>query len=76
LWKGEFAEASKNLIGLEAGSAIEEIQNCHIGIYMEGYLTHRNLLLFTFLLQHRDSLGAAFLRRPYPSNFFKNLYKG
>jgi hypothetical protein len=27
-------------------------------------------------LQHRDSLGAAFLRRPYPSNFFKNLYKG
>jgi hypothetical protein len=27
----------------EAGSAIEEIQNCHIGNYMEGYLTHRNV---------------------------------
>jgi hypothetical protein len=27
---------------LEAGSVIEEIQNCHIGNYMEGYLTHRN----------------------------------
>jgi len=31
--------------GLEAGSAIEKIQNCHIGNYMEGYLTHGNLFL-------------------------------
>lgn len=38
MWKGEFAEASKLLIDLEAGSAIEKIQNCHIGNYMEGYL--------------------------------------
>lgn len=59
--KGEFAEASKNLIGLEAGSAIEEIQNCHIGNYMEGYLTHRNGLFILFLLQQR-TLDAAFLR--------------
>jgi hypothetical protein len=48
------------LIGLEAGSAIEEIQNCHIGNYMEGYLTHGNYL-FMFLLQQR-TLVVAFLR--------------
>jgi hypothetical protein len=49
-----------NLIGLEAGSAIEKIQNCHIGNYMEGYLTHGNYFLM-FLLQQR-TLAVAFLR--------------
>jgi hypothetical protein len=49
------------LIGLEAGSAIEKIQNCHIGNYMEGYLTHGNLFFITFLLQQR-TLVVAFLR--------------
>ena len=38
--------SGERLIYLEAGSVIEQVQNCHIGNYMEGYLTHWNKNLF------------------------------
>ncbi|NBJ68213.1 hypothetical protein D1839_01815 [Roseburia sp. 1XD42-34] len=47
------------LIASAAGSAIEEVQNCHIGDYMEGYLTHEANKCFK---QQRYAVAAAFLR--------------
>lgn len=31
----------------DAGSAAEQVQNCHIGNYMEGYLTQERLKVST-----------------------------
>jgi hypothetical protein len=64
--------------GLEAGSAIEKIQNCHIGNYMEGYLTHGNYFyVSTATVNPRCCFFALNYECPYPPlNFIKNLYKG
>jgi hypothetical protein len=77
LSKGGFAEVSKNLIVLEAGSAIEEMQNCHIGNYMEGYLTQRNNFSSVSKAAAKPSLllFCADFSRPIHLYFFKKIDK-
>ena len=68
--------SGKNLIFLEAGSVIEQIQNCHIGNYMEGYLTHRNdYFVSTATVNPRCCFFALPNLCPSPSNFIK-IIKG
>lgn len=40
--KRGICRSGEKLIFFEAGSVVEQIQNCHVDIYMEGYHTHRN----------------------------------
>ncbi|MBM7553603.1 hypothetical protein JOC33_002510 [Thalassobacillus pellis] len=46
---------------LHAGSAVEKTQDCHIGNYMEGYLTQWNGLIKKSFLQQQRTLVVVFL---------------
>ena len=46
--KGDLPKRKESHV-LEAGSAIEKIQDCHIGNYMEGYLTRGNIFLINIV---------------------------
>ena len=54
--------SGKDLIVLEAGSAIEEVQNCHIG-NLYGGLSHALERFFLLFLLQQRTLVVAFLRR-------------